>query len=81
MVKLFLKDKVKRGGLAMSSEHFCPCTDYSCQFNPHNHEKGCDLCIEDSLKCKEIPKCFFLQITDDISNITDWSFEAFSKLV
>lgn len=65
----------------MSSVEFCPCTDYSCEFNPRNHEKGCTLCVEDSLKCRELPKCFFKEVQSDISDITDWSFEAFAKLV
>lgn len=65
----------------MSRSSFCPCTDYSCECNPHNHEKGCDLCVEDSVKTREIPKCFFLKVTDDISDISDWSFEAFASLV
>lgn len=65
----------------ISSSPFCPCTDYSCQFNPHNHEKGCNLCVEDSIKCKEIPKCFFLQATDSIEGFEDWSFEHFAELV
>lgn len=65
----------------MPNVSFCPCTDISCEFNPHNHDKGCTLCVEDSLKCRELPKCFFSKVTDDISSITDWSFEAFAKMV
>lgn len=65
----------------MSSTPFCPCTDYTCSFNPHNHYQGCNLCVEDSLKCREVPKCFFLKVTDDITGRTDWSFEAFVDLV
>lgn len=65
----------------MSSSPFCPCTDYSCTLNPHNHNHGCNLCVEDSVKCNEIPKCFFLKIAGDISDLTDWSFESFAKLV
>lgn len=65
----------------MSSTPFCPCTDFDCPFNPQNHKEGCNLCVEDSLKCKELPKCFFFRVTDNISNIEDWSFEAFANLV
>lgn len=65
----------------MKSSPFCPCTDYECQFNPVNHDKGCNLCVEDSVKCGEIPKCFFLKVIEDIDGIEDWSFEAFAKLV
>lgn len=65
----------------MKSTPFCPCTDVSCEFNPENHNKGCNLCVEDSLKCRELPKCFFLETVDDISDFTDWSFEHFAQLV
>jgi len=64
-----------------SSTPFCPCTDYSCRFNPHNHDQGCNLCVEDSIKCREIPKCFFLKVTDNIEGFEDWSFEHFAELV
>ena len=65
----------------MRSSHFCTCNDTSCQFNPANHDQGCDLCIEDSLETKEIPKCFFLKVVDNTDDISDWSFESFAKLV
>lgn len=65
----------------MSKVKFCPCTDTSCEFNPANHDKGCMLCVEDSLKCREIPKCFFLKVVDNIDDFEDWSFEHFAKLV
>ena len=64
-----------------SSSPFCPCTDYSCGFNPVNHEKGCNYCVEDSIKCREIPKCFFLKAVDSIDGFEDWSFEHFAELV
>ena len=63
------------------STPFCPCTDAGCAFNPINHDKGCNLCVEDSLKCREIPKCFFKEAGGDIDAITDWSFENFAKIV
>ncbi len=65
----------------MTGSRFCPCTDYTCKFNPQNHDQGCDLCVEDSVNCREIPKCFFLKVNEDISGITDWSFEAFADFV
>jgi len=65
----------------MKSSPFCTCTDYNCQFNPVNHDKGCNFCVEDSVKCREIPKCFFIEAVGDIEGITDWSFESFAKLV
>lgn len=64
----------------MGNVSFCPCRDTECQFNPTNHDQGCNLCVEDSLKCKEIPKCFFLKVTDNIEGFDDWSFEHFAKL-
>lgn len=64
-----------------SSSPFCPCTDYKCEFNPVNHDKGCNLCVEDSVKTREIPKCFFLKVADNLEGIEDWSFEAFAKLI
>lgn len=60
---------------------FCPCTDLGCALNPRNHDKGCALCVEDSIKTREIPKCFFLKATDSIDGLTDWSFEHFAGLV
>ncbi len=63
------------------SAAFCPCDDYQCEYNPINHDKGCNLCVESSVRDREIPKCFFLVATDDISDIEDWSFEAFARLV
>jgi hypothetical protein len=64
-----------------SSAPFCPCTDGNCEFNPMNHDKGCTLCVEDSIQCEEIPKCFFKQAGGDIDTITDWSFENFANVV
>ncbi len=64
----------------MKSSPFCTCTDYSCELNPVNHDKGCNLCIEDSLKTREIPRCFFLKVSDNIDDIEDWSIEAFARL-
>ena len=64
-----------------SSAPFCPCTEFTCSFNPVNHEQGCTLCVEDSVKCREIPKCFFLSVVDSIEGFEDWSYEHFAKLV
>jgi hypothetical protein len=64
-----------------TSSSFCPCSDHNCAFNPINHDEGCNLCIDDSLKCREIPKCFFMKVNSDISLIDDWSFESFAAFV
>jgi len=47
----------------MKRATFCTCDDTSCLLNPSNHDQGCDLCVQDSLITKEIPKCFFLATT------------------
>lgn len=65
----------------VKSSPFCPCQDYGCEFNPVNHSEGCNLCVEDSVKCHEIPKCFFLEVTESIEGFEDWSFEHFAELV
>ena len=65
----------------MAKLPFCPCSDTTCQFNPANHDQGCNLCVEDSVKCREIPKCFFKAAGGDIDTIEDWSFEMFAKIV
>ena len=64
----------------MAKLAWCPCQDETCPFNPANHDQGCNLCVEDSLKCGEIPKCFFLKVTDSIDGFEYWSFEHFAKL-
>ena len=65
----------------MSSNPSCPCPDFSCEFNPVNHDKGCNLCVNDSVKTHEIPRCFFMQLKENVDDVTDWSFEAFADLV
>lgn len=57
----------------------CPCTDYDCEFNPVNHDQGCTLCVRDSVRTNEIPKCFFEKIGADLDKVEDWTFEAFAK--
>ena len=64
----------------MSSNPSCPCKDHACEFHPVNHDKGCNLCVEDSVKTRELPKCFFMKIRENVDDITDWSFESFAKL-
>ena len=38
----------------MASAPFCTCKDHACPLNPHNHDKGCTLCVEKCLKLGEI---------------------------
>jgi hypothetical protein len=35
--------------------------------------------MEDSIKTKEVPRCLFMHVTDNIDGIDDWSFENFAK--
>lgn len=63
------------------SKFKCPCDDSTCEFNPMNHNDGCDRCIASSVEDKEIPKCFFQAAGGDIDTIEDWSFESFAKTV
>ncbi len=66
----------------MSHNHFCPCTDFNCQYNPKNHTEGCDPCIAISLKDREIPRCFFMGISQgEAELITDFSYENFADFV
>lgn len=65
----------------MSKKFSCPCDDHECKYNPANHDKGCDLCVEISIEDKELPKCFFQKAGGDIGKITDWSFESFARIV
>lgn len=65
----------------MASPEFCTCNNPSCGFNPANHDQGCDLCIEHSLKGRDIPRCYFQKAAGSLDGIDDWSFEHFAKLV
>lgn len=65
----------------MSGSAFCTCDDTSCPLNPANHDKGCDLCVEDSLRTREIPKCFFLATGRSTDGWSDWSFEGFARFL
>lgn len=57
--------------------HFCTCPVKTCGNHPVRHEKGCDLCIEKNLKNNEIPACFFLKISPDAENLTDFTVDGF----
>lgn len=59
--------------------HFCTCTDFGCEFNPKNHSNGCDPCIKSSLEDEEIPTCFFRKISEDISEVKEFTFEDFTN--
>jgi|GEM_PF-316813 len=60
-----------------NNKHFCTCNDLSCKLNPHNHSKGCDLCIKKNLKLREIPSCFFKLINEDLFGLKEFTIESF----
>lgn len=63
----------------MASASFCTCRDHACPLNPHNHDKGCTLCVEKCLQLGEIPSCFFKLVHEDISGNADFSLEGFVR--
>lgn len=64
-----------------SSAPFCTCDNFKCTLNPTNHDQGCNLCIKRNLRKQLIPRCFFLKVTNDVNDDTDFSFESFAKYV
>ena len=63
----------------MASAPFCTCKDHACPLNPHNHDKGCTLCVEKCLKLGEIPSCFFKHVDEDISGNADFTLGGFVR--
>ena len=63
------------------SQHFCTCKVTSCKNHPLNHSEGCDLCIQKNLKSGEIPACFWLQISDDLSGYKTYTYQDFSDFL
>lgn len=59
-------------------QHFCTCIVIGCKNHPRNHAEGCDLCILKNLKSGEVPACFWLQISDDLSGYKKYTYENFS---
>ena len=59
---------------------FCTCKDYSCPYNPVNHDKGCTPCIAKNLREGEIPTCFYKSI-DHPKPTGNWHYEDFAALV
>ena len=57
--------------------HFCTCNDRECKLNPCNHNLGCDPCIQKNLKAGEIPSCFFHLVSDDLSQLDEFTVESF----
>lgn len=61
----------------MGQDHFCTCTDKACPLHPTNHDKGCDPCIRKNLKAGEIPSCFFRLVSEDTSELTEYTLASF----
>lgn len=59
-------------------QHFCTCKVINCKNHPLNHSEGCDLCIQKNLRTGEVPACFWLQISDDLSGYKKYTYENFS---
>lgn len=68
----------------MNNVEFCTCKNYGCEFNPRNHDQGCNLCIQVCLKDSALPSCFFKAVAEDLKDvaiINDSSYQAFAKLI
>jgi len=66
----------------MSSSPFCPSNMRSKFAIPGNEAKGCDSCVEESLKNDEIPKCFFCKMEEEGPlDLIDYTVETFAKKV
>ena len=64
----------------MASAPFCTCKDHACPLNPHNHDKGCTLCVEKCLQLGEIPSCFF-KLTGAKGKPEGYTFRDFARAV
>lgn len=62
-------------------QHFCTCKVTSCKNHPLNHSEGCDPCIRKNLKSCEIPSCFWLQISDDFSGYSTYTYADFTDFL
>lgn len=58
-------------------KHFCTCQDLTCKLNPINHSRGCDPCIKKNLNAGEVPGCFFRLVSDDLSELNEFTLEKF----
>lgn len=62
-----------------NQKHFCTCQERNCKLNPCNHDRGCDPCIQKNLKAGEIPSCFFRLVSDDLSELHEFTIESFVR--
>lgn len=66
----------------MSDSPYCPANQSSEFAIPDFKSKGCDACVDESLKNNEVPKCFFNKIEGKRPlDLIDYSVEAFAKKV
>ena len=63
-----------------NAKEICTCDDYTCPFNPVNHDEGCAPCIYKNLRLKEIPSCFFNDV-DCEKPTKDYHYEDFAALI
>lgn len=57
--------------------HFCTCPVTQCSRHPSSHNKGCDPCVKDNLEKKKIPACMFKAVSDDVSEVRDYTIKGF----
>lgn len=62
-----------------NENHFCTCNETTCKLHPTNHDMGCDPCIRKNLKKGEMPGCFFHLISDDTSELEEFTIDSFVK--
>ncbi len=66
----------------MTGSSYCPANQESRFAVPGLEARGCDSCVEESLKNDEIPKCFFCKMEEEAPLKTeDFSFENFAQKV
>jgi hypothetical protein len=61
------------------SASFCTCTDHDCKLHPVNHDQGCTPCIAKNLKKSEMPSCFFHKVSNDTSDVPEYTIEGFLR--
>ena len=59
---------------------FCSCVNLACPLHPTKHDKGCAPCIQNNLRLREMPNCFF-NLVEGTENRTGDSFEDFAEYV
>ncbi len=66
----------------MLNTHFCTCTNHQCRLHPCNQDNGCDGCIKANLESGDIPKCFFVAVSETgAKEVTDFSYNSFACFV